>query len=108
MAVRWSGDVRVRLTALPTGMCEPHRYDVRVDVPGSDYTYPVWRNTITLAPFFSSIYAIDNPVAYDKAAEAALSFWMNDCDDDCAYDWYVNFDDKGNTKVARRKDRAWK
>jgi len=105
MATRWSGDVRVRVAVLETGMCQPHRYDCRVDVPSSPDSRPVWRNEVSLAPYFSGVLAADSPEAIDKIAQAAISFATNDRDD---FAYSVNYEEDGEEKIARRKDCRWR
>jgi len=105
MATRWSGDVRVRVAVLETGMCQPHRYDCRVDVPSSPYSRPVWRNEVSLAPYFSGVLAADSPEAIDKIAQAAISFATNDREDLVIA---VRYHENGEAKTARRKACRWR
>jgi len=105
MATRWSGDMRIRVTVLETGMCEPHRYDCRIDVPGISPNLGVWRNEVSLAPYFSEVLAADSPEAIDKIAQAAISFATYERDD---FAYSVNYEEDGEEKIARRKDCRWR
>jgi hypothetical protein len=105
MATRWSGDVRVRVAVLETGMCQPHRYDCRVDIPSSPYSRPVWRNEVSLAPYFSETLAADSAEAIDRIALAAISFSTYDRED---LNGFVRYHINGTTKIARRKDCRWR
>jgi len=105
MATRWSGYMRIRVTVLETGMCEPHRYDCRIDVPGISPNLGVWRNEVSLAPYFSGVLAADSPEAIDKIAQAAIYFAMNDREDLVIA---IRYHENGEVKTARRKDCRWR
>jgi hypothetical protein len=91
MALRYSGQVRVRVTWRD----DSDDYRAVVSWPDGRCSH-----TIGLPP--SNILAVDSPAAYDAAARAALSFTLDEVGEIPAAttpsgDWYV----------ARKPEAAW-
>ena len=78
MATRYCGSLRLDIRWLDTGSYTVRVYD-------SDRKRLITLRGLNLSPFHAAKLAVDCAEAYDRVAEAAVSFAGNDCEDIYAY-----------------------